>query len=88
MNNSLPDSLKDFMTKRVETDAHGTPSSYIRNLIIKDKKAASREHLEALLLEGLNSGPTSPLESSDFDDIRANVSAKLEANAKKHDRRL
>ncbi len=83
MNISLPDSSKDFVTKRVETDAHGTPSSYIRNLIVKDKKAASREHLEALLLEGLNSGPTSPLESSDFDDIRTNVSTRLETNTKK-----
>lgn len=83
MNISLPESLKDFVTTRVETDSHGTPSSYIRNLIIKEKKAASREQLEALLIEGLNSGPTSPLESSEFEDIRANVSARLEAIAKK-----
>lgn len=83
MNISLPETLKEFVTKRVESDAHGTPSSYIRNLIIKDKKAASREHLEALLLEGLSSGAPSLITTDDFDEIRANVNARLEANAKK-----
>lgn len=83
MNISLPDTLKEFVNKRVETDAHGTPSSYIRNLIIKDKREAALEHLESLLVEGLNSGPATPMTPSDFDDVRSNVKLRLEANAKK-----
>lgn len=56
LNISLPQSMKDFVEGQVESAGFSTPSEYIRSLIRDDQKRRSDEKLEALLLEGLNSG--------------------------------
>ena len=83
MNISLPQALRDFVSERVKTGFYGNNSDYIRDLIKADKKKAAQEHLEALLLEGLNSGPASPMTDADYDEIRGNVRARLKANQAK-----
>jgi antitoxin ParD1/3/4 len=61
MNVSLPDDLKVFVDEQVATGGYGTTSEYIRELIREARKHAARQRLEALLLEGLNSGPATPM---------------------------
>jgi len=56
LNVSLPKSLKDYLGVRVRTGGYSTPSEYVRALIREDQKRTAEERLEALLLEGLNSG--------------------------------
>ena len=59
MNISLPEGLKEY----VEQQTHGgysTPSEYVRALIREDQKRRAKEQLDALLLEGLNSGDPVP----------------------------
>jgi len=56
LNISLPSSLKDFVEAQVQSSGFSTPSEYIRNLVRDDQKRRAEERLEALLLEGLNSG--------------------------------
>ena len=56
LNISLPQSLKDFVEAQVQQSGFSTPSEYIRNLVRDDQKRRAEEKLEALLLEGLNSG--------------------------------
>ena len=80
MNISLPQGLRDFVTERVKSGFYGNTSDYVRDLIKADKKRAAQEQLETLLLEGLNSGPASPMTDEDYDEIRSNVTVRLKAN--------
>ena len=56
MNVSLPETLKEYVQERVAEGIYSNPSDYVRALIRSDMKRRGREELEALLLEGLNSG--------------------------------
>ena len=56
LNISLPSSLKEFVETQVQESGFSTPSEYIRNLVRDDQKRRAEEKLEALLLEGVNSG--------------------------------
>ena len=56
-------------------------SEYVRELIRADEKRKAEEHLEAKLLEGLNS-PDSELTPADWRAIRTEALAKLEARKK------
>ena len=56
LNISLPSSLKEFVEIQVQESGFSTPSEYIRSLVRDDQKRRAEEKLEALLLEGLNSG--------------------------------
>ena len=56
MNIALPDSLKAFVETQVVEGGYSSVSEYIRELIRADQKRKAEEKLEALLLEGLNSG--------------------------------
>jgi antitoxin ParD1/3/4 len=53
---SLPESLTPFVEAQVESGAYGTPSDYIRDLILHDRDR-SLEALEARLLQNLDSRP-------------------------------
>lgn len=48
--------MKDFVEGQVRSAGFSTPSEYIRALIRDDQKRRAEEKLEALLLEGLQSG--------------------------------
>lgn len=56
MNISLPDQMKDFVENQVSDGGYSTVSEYFRELVRKDQKQKAQEKLEALLLEGLESG--------------------------------
>ena len=58
LNISLPDGMKEFVEEQVtKGDTYNSASDYVRDLIRRDQKHQAREKLEALLLEGLDSGP-------------------------------
>jgi antitoxin ParD1/3/4 len=73
MNISLPDSLKEFIEARVTEGGYSTSSEYFRDLVREDQKRRAQERLEALLLEGLNSGEATPMTEQDWEDIRREV---------------
>jgi antitoxin ParD1/3/4 len=56
LNISLPQSLRDYVEDQVRDSGYSTPSEYVRSLLREDQKRRSQEKLEALLLEGLESG--------------------------------
>jgi antitoxin ParD1/3/4 len=56
MNISLPDSMRTFIEEKVAQGGYSTASEYIRQLVREDQKHAAQERLEALLVEGLDSG--------------------------------
>lgn len=71
MNISLPDEMKAFVEEQASQQGFGTVSEYVRAMIREaQERHLERERLDALLLEGLNSGPGTPLTTEDWDHIR------------------
>ena len=56
LNVSLPKSLKEHVERQVNEGGYSTPSEYVRALLREDRKQKAEQKLEALLLEGLQSG--------------------------------
>jgi antitoxin ParD1/3/4 len=56
MNVSMPVVLKEYVEKQAEALGYASSSEYIRELVREDQKRRAEARLEALLLEGLNSG--------------------------------
>ena len=61
---SLPESLREFIDREVQTKGYGNVSEYVRSLLREAQAKASDARLEALLLEGLESGHDVPLSQS------------------------
>ena len=83
MNVSLPETLKDYVQERVAEGTFSNPSDYVRALIREDMKRREEEKLDALLMEGINSGPAEPMTAKDWADIRADLEEHI---AKRHGR--
>ena len=56
INISLPESMKAFIEKQVAQDGYGSVSEYLQELITQDQKRKMQEHVEELLIVGLESG--------------------------------
>lgn len=53
---SLPDKMRAFVESEVTSGEYGSASELFRELLRERQKQKNREHLEALLLDGLDSG--------------------------------
>jgi antitoxin ParD1/3/4 len=63
LNISLPEKMREYVNEKVAEGGYSTASEYVRQLIREDQKRAARERVDALLLEGIQSGP--PIEATD-----------------------
>jgi antitoxin ParD1/3/4 len=69
---ALPEPLGEHVRERAAQGGYGDPGDYVRALIAEDmRQRAEEERVDALLLEGLNSGPAEPMTREDWDYIRA-----------------
>jgi len=85
VNISLPDVLKDYIDEQVSVGGYGTVSEYIRDLIRQDRQSKSQEKLETLLLEGLDSGDSTPMTSEDWNAVRDAVRSRISHRASERD---
>jgi antitoxin ParD1/3/4 len=79
MNISLPDQLKEFVDDQVGSGRYSSVSEYVRELIRDDEKRKTQEKLEALLMEGIQSGNPSKMTKQDWKHIRAEAVKQFEA---------
>jgi antitoxin ParD1/3/4 len=70
MNVSLPAALRGALEKKLERHAYGTASEYVRELIRKDLQREAIAQVDDLLLEGLHSGPATPMTDDDWQELR------------------
>jgi len=70
LNILLPQSIKDFIDEQVVRLGYDTPSEYVSDLVREAKEREAEERLEKLLLEGLDSGPATPMTSEDWEEIK------------------
>ena len=73
LNVSLPDNLHKFLEERVAEGGYPTASDYLRDLVQEDQRRKAQDSLDALLREGLGSGPATPMMPQDWDEIRCKV---------------
>lgn len=81
MNVSLPEELKEFAESQTK-NGYSTPSEYVRELIRADQRRRAKEKLDSLLLEGLRSGDSTPVDAAFWDDLKREAMAKLSARKK------
>lgn len=74
---SLPDSMQAFIEERVSEGGYTTTSDYFRELVLEDQKRKAQEKLEALLLEGLDSGESTAMTRHDWAEIRQAVHERI-----------
>jgi antitoxin ParD1/3/4 len=70
---SLSESQKAFIEAQVIAGGFASASEFIGRLIHQAEMKKEREHIDALLLEGLNSGESTPMTAQDWDDIRQEI---------------
>ena len=78
MNISLPDQLKDFVDEQIGSGRYSSVSEYMRELIRDDERRKAQDKLEAMLLEGLQSGEPTEMTRQDWADIRREALRQLE----------
>lgn len=67
MNVSLPDPMKSWAEHRTKGGRYSNVSDYVRDLIRKDQEQhAAIAELQAVVDEGLNSGPAAPFDLVSF----------------------
>jgi antitoxin ParD1/3/4 len=87
----LSESRERFVRSLVRDGRYGSEAEVIdealRLLEQRDSNAASEtQRVEALLIEGLDSGPSSPMTSSDWDEIEREGQRLIEARKAGHGR--
>lgn len=83
MNIALPEAMKEFVLDQVAQGGYSTASEYVRELIRAEQRRKTRERIDALLIEGLDSGKMAPLTPGDWQAIRATVESRLKKSRRK-----
>ena len=73
---SLPDEMRSFVDEQVHGGRYHNHSEYVRDLIRHDQERQARERIDALLLEGLESGEPRALEADDWQALREEALAR------------
>jgi len=74
---SLPESLKAFVEQQVASGKYTNAEQYLGALVEADQKQKAREHIDALIQEGLYSGPATEMTAQDWEHIRREGLARV-----------
>lgn len=75
LNVNLSDDLQQFVVAQAHVGQFKDPSDYIESLVARAKQ--NRESLEALLVEGLDSGEPIALDHVEWQRIREDVARRV-----------
>ncbi len=84
INISLPDSMRAYVDQQVANGGYSSASEYFRELVRQDQKHKENEQLEAMLLEGLNSGTATAMTAQDWEDVRQAVRERITKRKEQH----
>ena len=76
INISLPDALRKFVEEQVKKYGYGTASEYFRDLLRAAWQRKANEHLDQLLLEGLESGKGRVVDENFWSEFHRKVAAR------------
>lgn len=77
MNIALPEAMKAFVQERVSEGGYSSASEYVRELIRADQKRRVEERIDALLLEGLDSGQPIAVSEGYWDEKKRKLAERL-----------
>lgn len=77
LNVSLPESMRTFIDEQIKSQGYSTASEYIRHLIRKEQEAIESKRLEALLIEGLESGEPIEINEEWWENKRAELMQRI-----------
>jgi antitoxin ParD1/3/4 len=77
MNIALPETMKHYVQERVNEGGYSSVSEYVRDLIRADQKRKAEERIDALLLEGLESGPPIPVTPEYWEEKKRKLTERL-----------
>ena len=80
---SMPESLRKFVDTQVKRKGFGNVSEYFRALVREEQTKEAGRQLEALLLEGLNSGESIPVTPEFWQDLKAEAASLLKKQPRK-----
>ena len=83
LNISLPETMKAEVEDVVATEGYGNTSEFFRDLVRDYLKERQARKLEALILEGVSSGESTPLTKEDFERIKERGIKRLRQRTKK-----
>src|SRR5438093_12429402 len=81
---SLPPALKSFVHEQLSAGNHKSPSAYIADLVLADRKRLAEQKLIKLVQEADESGPATPMTAQDWDRIRSRARARLAKEKRRH----
>jgi antitoxin ParD1/3/4 len=73
LNIELPESMQQFVEEQIKNGSYSTASDYVYALIQEAQLRAARQELDMKLLEGLDSGPATPMTRDDWDELKQRV---------------
>lgn len=78
LNISLPETMRTFVEKKIDSGGYGTISEYVRELIRADQR---RDEIafDRLVREAFDSGEAKMLTKADIDEARAIVKKRIAA---------
>jgi antitoxin ParD1/3/4 len=83
LNISLPDTMKAEVEEVIATEGYGNTSEFFRDLVRNYLKERRERKIEDLLLEGINSGESTPLTKTDFEKIKERGLKRLQQKSNK-----
>jgi len=79
MNISLPDPMKEYVEEQVSAGGYSSASEYIRELVRTDQKAKTKDALEDVLIDALQSGDAIEITPQKWNELRQNIRARAKA---------
>ena len=73
LHTKLHQTVKVFIDAQVAAKGYVSASEYLAELVQAEQVRAAREHLNGLLLDGLQSGDPSPMTPQDWEEIRREI---------------
>lgn len=81
INISIPDTMKREVEEIIASEGYGNTSEFFRDLVRDYMQRRQERKLEALLLEGLESGKATPFTKDDFEAIKQRGLERLKKKA-------
>jgi antitoxin ParD1/3/4 len=67
---TLPAGLHEFLKEQTHAKGLRSADEYVVELVKAEQERVWRARIDQLLLDGINSGPATPMTTQDWDDIR------------------
>ena len=83
LNLSLPNPMKDFVQRQVTQGGYSSSSEYVRALLRQEQQRLAQTALEAKLIEGVASGPSTEMTPADWGRLRRNLTRRHKRRSSK-----